>query len=126
MTPVRIKVDRGGDRSASAQIVRQIRAAIDAGRLVPGERLPAVRALAERLDVVPNTSAKAYRELEEGGYLQGRGRAGTFVVDTPPVPAGDPAVALQGAARAYLRRAARLGFSPDAAVRAVRAAGRTL
>ena len=108
MTPVRIKVDPRGDRPASAQIVRQIRAAVDAGRLVPGERLPTVRALAERLDVVPNTAAKAYRELEEDGYLQGRGRAGTFVADTPPAPAGDPAVALRGAAQAYLHRAARL------------------
>jgi DNA-binding transcriptional regulator YhcF (GntR family) len=124
MTPVRITVDRRADRPASAQIVRQIRAAVDAGRLVPGERLPTVRVLAERLDVVPNTAAKAYRELEEDGYLQGRGRAGTFVVDTPPVPAGDPAVALQEAARVYLRRAAQLGFSPDAATRAAREAGR--
>ncbi len=125
MTPVRITIDRGADRPASAQIVRQIRAAVDAGRLVPGERIPTVRALADRLDVVPNTAAKAYRELEEGGYLQGRGRAGTFVADTPPAPAGDPAVALREAAQAYLRRAAQLGFSPDAAARAVREARRT-
>lgn len=124
MTPVRIKVDPVGARPASAQIVRQIRAAIDAGRLVPGERLPTVRALAERLDVVPNTAAKAYRKLEEDGYLQGRGRAGTFVAHTPPASSGDPAVALREAAQAYLHRAARLGFSPDAAARAVREARR--
>ena len=74
--------------------------------------------------MVPNTAAKAYRELEEDGYLHGRGRAGTFVADTPPAPAGDPAVALREAAHAYLHRAARLGFSPDAAARAVREARR--
>jgi DNA-binding transcriptional regulator YhcF (GntR family) len=122
VTPVRIKLERGSAPPASAQIVRQLRAAVDTGRLVPGERLSTVRVLAARLDVVPNTVAKAYRELERDGYLEGRGRAGTFVVDAPPSPPGDLATALHEAARTYLRRAEQLGFSEDAAERALRSA----
>jgi DNA-binding transcriptional regulator YhcF (GntR family) len=122
VTSVRIKLERGSATPASAQIARQLRAAVDAGRLVPGERLPTVRALAARLDVVPNTVAKAYRELERKGYLEGRGRAGTFVADAPPAPPGEPTTALHEAARTYLHRAEQLGFAPDAATRALRRA----
>lgn len=53
--------------------------AVRAGRLVPGQRLPTVRALAAHLAIAANTVAAAYRSLEEAGVVEGRGRAGTFV-----------------------------------------------
>ena len=46
------------------QIVAQVRRSVERGTLAPGTRLPTVRALAERTGLVPNTVAKAYRELE--------------------------------------------------------------
>ncbi|MBT2533791.1 GntR family transcriptional regulator [Arthrobacter sp. ISL-48] len=51
----------------------------DSGALPPGTRLPAVRALAERLDVAPHTVARAYKELEAAGVVATRGRKGTLV-----------------------------------------------
>jgi DNA-binding transcriptional regulator YhcF (GntR family) len=66
--------------------------------------------------VVPNTVAKAYRELEAIGILEGRGRAGTFVRATS---AGD---GLEHAARGYLERAQGLGADPASAIEAVRRA----
>jgi DNA-binding transcriptional regulator YhcF (GntR family) len=115
-----IEVDRSSTTPPYEQIVAQVRRAVERGTLAPGTRLPTVRALAERTGLVPNTVAKAYRELEASGDLEGRGRAGTFVADRSPL-AGDD---LEEAARGYLERARRLGADPTAAVEAVRRAAR--
>ena len=45
------------------QIENQVQFAIASGKLKPGDRLPSVRELSERIDVNPNTVAKAYRDL---------------------------------------------------------------
>ena len=52
---------------------------VDSGALPVGTRLPAVRALAGRLDVAPHTVARAYKELEAAGIVATRGRNGTVV-----------------------------------------------
>ena len=52
---------------------------VDSGALPPGTRLPAVRTLAELLDVAPHTVARAYKELEAAGVVATRGRNGTVV-----------------------------------------------
>ena len=85
------------------------------GGLAPHTRLPAVRRLATDLNIAPGTVARAYRELEEAGWLQGRGRAGTFVADRLPEVPEDRAAALAVAADTYLRRARQLGFDRRAA-----------
>jgi GntR family transcriptional regulator len=61
------------------QIVNQVRYLVAAGLLEPGEELPPIRVLAERLVVNPNTVARAYRELEGEGVVEKRRTAGTFV-----------------------------------------------
>ena len=61
------------------QIVAQVKYLVAAGRLGPGEELPAIRVLAERLQVNPNTVARAYRELEVAGVVEKRRTAGTYV-----------------------------------------------
>ena len=63
------------------QIVNQVKYLVAAGRLAPGEELPPIRVLAERLIVNPNTVARAYRELEAAGLVTKRRTAGTFVSD---------------------------------------------
>lgn len=63
------------------QVVNQIRYLVAAGRLVSGEELPPIRALAEQLVVNPNTIARAYRELELAGIVEKRRTAGTYVTD---------------------------------------------
>jgi GntR family transcriptional regulator len=63
------------------QIVNQVKYLVAAGRLAPGEELPAIRVLAERLEVNPNTVARAYRELEIAGVVEKRRTAGTYVTD---------------------------------------------
>ena len=114
----RIEIVPGGP-PASAQAREALRDLIDRGELLPGERLPTVRALAVDAALAPNTVARAYRELEEAGYLEGRGRAGTFVVDEPPPVSGDAEAALTDAADRYLLRAKQLGFDATAATHAL-------
>jgi GntR family transcriptional regulator len=63
------------------QIVNQVKYLVAAGRLAPGEELPPIRTLADRLVINPNTVARAYRELEVAGVVVKRGTTGTFVSD---------------------------------------------
>lgn len=114
----RIEIVPGGPPK-SAQAREALRGLIDRGELLPGERLPTVRVLAADAALAPNTVARAYRELEEAGYLEGRGRAGTFVVDEPPPVTGDAEAALADAADRYLARAQQLGFDAKAATDAL-------
>jgi GntR family transcriptional regulator len=64
------------------QIVNQVKYLVASGRLAPGDELPAIRTLAEKLLVNPNTVARAYRELEAAGILITRRTAGTYVSDS--------------------------------------------
>jgi GntR family transcriptional regulator len=61
------------------QIVNQVKYLVASGRLAPGEELPPIRVLAEKLIINPNTVARAYRELEASGVVEKRRTAGTFV-----------------------------------------------
>lgn len=63
------------------QVVNQIKYLVASGRLAAGEELPAIRVLAEKLIVNPNTVARAYRELESAGIVEKRRTAGTYVSD---------------------------------------------
>lgn len=119
---MRIRLDPSARGPLSEQLRDGIAGRIAAGRLVPGERVPPVRALAVELGLAPNTVAKAYRELESAGYLVGRGRHGTFVADVPPGQPKDGDAALENAARTFARGARRLGASPERALRAARRA----
>lgn len=63
----------------AAAIARDIRA----GVLAPGERLPTVREVAADLGTSPATVSAAWQALRRTGSVVSRGRAGTFVRDTP-------------------------------------------
>ena len=74
-----ISVSADNDRPLFAQIREQIRDYVFGGTLLPGMRLPPVRALAEQLGVNQVTVARAYRELAEGKLIEGRHGGGSFV-----------------------------------------------
>jgi GntR family transcriptional regulator len=69
------------------QIINQVCAAVAAGVFKPGDQLPTIRALHERLNVNPNTVAKAYRELELKGIIVSERGSGSFIKAPPPAPA---------------------------------------
>ncbi len=96
------------------QIRSQIAARVETGALQPGDRLPTVRRLAEDLGLATNTVARAYRELEQGGVIETRGRAGSFVT-------GDQVTRkAKAAAAAYLAETRALGLSAAEALSLVR------
>jgi len=100
------------------QVRSQYAALIAAGTLAPGARLPTIRQLAADLDLAVNTVARAYRDLESGGLIETRGRAGTVVSAQ-----GDRATsAAVVAAQAYAARVSSLGIGPADALDIVRAA----
>lgn len=109
-----------GEGPPYRQLVDGIRNRIERGRLLPGDRIPPVRIVADDLGLAPNTVARAYQALEDEGWIEGRGRAGTFVADRLPEQPSAADAALAAAADAYLRRAAQLGVDRDAAIRALR------
>jgi DNA-binding transcriptional regulator YhcF (GntR family) len=77
------------------------------GTLTPGHRLPTVRRLADDLGLAVNTVARAYRELEQAGVVETRGRLGTFVA----VRGADREREALVAARQYAARARELGIT---------------
>lgn len=76
------------DETSEVPLYRQLydglRAAILAGRLAPGTRLPGTRALADDLLVSRNTVLLAFDQLRAEGYLAGRGRSATRVAHALP------------------------------------------
>lgn len=99
------------------QIVNQVKYLIASGRLSPGEELPAIRVLAERLVVNPNTVARAYRELEVAGVVEKRRTAGTFVSAAgSPLARRERLRILAGRIDALLAEARQLGIRTDEVV----------
>ena len=66
-------------KPAYLQIVDQVKYAAASGGLLPGESLPSIRPLAEKLRVNRNTVAKAYSELESQGVTESRPGKGCFL-----------------------------------------------
>jgi GntR family transcriptional regulator len=78
-TSVGIALDQGGEVPIGVQLDWTIRAAVAAGRLRPGERLPGLREVAEELGVSHGTLRSAVAKLEADGVLETRHGAGTYV-----------------------------------------------
>lgn len=62
-----------------AQLVGQIKEAVQRDKLRPGDALPSIRQLANDLELNNKTVAKAYRLLERDSVIQTKGYRGTFV-----------------------------------------------
>jgi GntR family transcriptional regulator len=76
-----IRLDTSSYTPIYEQIKRDIRSQIVLAVFKPGEALPSIRDLAAKLVVNPNTVARAYRELEQEGFITTRKGKGCFVSD---------------------------------------------
>ncbi len=113
-----ITIDADSPQPPFEQVRSQLARHISGRTLAVGTRLPTVRGLATELGLAANTVARAYRELEEAGMVETRGRAGTFVSAL-----GDRSrIELRKAAAGYAATAHALGIDPEEAIEAVRAA----
>ena len=117
MTPVAkritIRVRWRDEEAVYSQIARQIRESIASGDLPPGELLPPVRSIASDLGVNLNTVARAYRVLEEEGFLTIRNRSGAEVNAPASVAPGDSEKQLRASLRELLIRMRQAGLSAD-------------
>ncbi|WCB96179.1 hypothetical protein DSM104299_04935 [Baekduia alba] len=105
---VGIALHHEGDVPLGVQLDWSVRAAIAAGRMRPGERLPALRVVATELGVSHNTVRAVVARLEADGILTSRHGAGTFVADA----GGDARLA--NLVDDVVRRADEAGVAPRA------------
>jgi 2-aminoadipate transaminase len=78
------ELKRESGTSLTQQIVDRFAAAIETGRLEPGEKLPPTRELAALVRVNHLTAARVYRRLAELGYVTASVGRGTFVRTLAP------------------------------------------
>jgi GntR family transcriptional regulator len=75
------QLDLKSRTSIYEQIVDNIKELILSGVLRAEDKLPSVRELSKTLTVNPNTTQKAYRELEYQGFVYTVSGLGTFVAE---------------------------------------------
>ena len=76
-----VHLDYRDARPIYTQIIDGFKEQISTGVLQSGERLPSVRELAAELAINPNTIQRAYRALEQEGYIVSVPGKGSFVCD---------------------------------------------
>jgi GntR family transcriptional regulator len=65
-----LHIDPSNGLAIYDQIVRQVKFAVAAEALQPGELVPSVREMARELAVNPNTVSRAYRELQSENVIE--------------------------------------------------------
>ena len=76
--PLDVQIDYDRGVPVYRQIYEAVTAALATGSLAKDEQLPTIHELAQRLTVNPNTVARAYRELDQDGYIVSQRGVGTF------------------------------------------------
>ena len=115
MTAFRIHITTGSATPIYRQIVEQVRLGVATGALAPGDPLPSVRALADRLVINANTVAKAYAELVRDGVLESQQGLGFFVASKKRqvYSRAERTRRLRQAVDAFVHEAVFLDFSAD-------------
>ena len=74
-----IQLNYRDPRPIYEQVKDGIRKLAYSGVLGPDEKLPSVRELASKLAINPNTISRAYKELEQEGFIYTMSGKGTFI-----------------------------------------------
>jgi DNA-binding LacI/PurR family transcriptional regulator/DNA-binding transcriptional regulator YhcF (GntR family) len=74
----------GRPADSQRNIVHELRAQIVSGDLSPGSRLPTRLEIERRFSAGATTVQRALELLQRDGFIESRGRQGTFVVENPP------------------------------------------
>src|SRR5437868_9892360 len=112
--PLEISIATGSTVPIYRQIVDQICRAVATGKLVAGEQVPSVRALAEELVINPNTVARTYADLIREGVLEAQKGKGVFVARRRAVyTRAERLRRLEASLEAFVNEGVYLGFTPD-------------
>src|SRR5688572_27663021 len=110
--PLDLHIDYDRGIPVYRQIYEAVTAALASGALARDEQLPTIHELAQRLAINPNTVARAYRELDQDGYIVSQRGVGTFPSDHRARPtAADKQRALRSIFERAIAEAARHGIS---------------
>ena len=90
-----ISINYRDPRPVYEQIMDELRKLIISGVFAPDEKLPSVRELAAQLAINPNTIQRAYRELEQSGYIYSVAGKGNFAGAKHEVDEGRKAALLK-------------------------------
>ena len=74
-----IQLNYRDPRPIYEQVKDGIRKLAYSGMIGPDEKLPSVRELASKLAINPNTISRAYKELEQEGFIYTLTGRGTFI-----------------------------------------------
>lgn len=103
-----IRIDAESSHPLFEQVASSVRGDILAGRLVPGDRLPSARDVAETLEINLHTVLRAYQQLRDEGLVDLRRGRGAMI-STSAAPLAD----LSHHITDLVARAADLGVSPS-------------
>jgi GntR family transcriptional regulator len=115
--PLHFSLDFRSGVPSYVQIVEQIQNWLITGDLKPGDQLPTVRQLASELRVNFNTIARAYRMMDEAGFISTQRGRGTYLLDKPSAEANEllRQESLEQQIKRFLGSLERQGFSPEEA-----------
>jgi len=100
-------IDRDADVPIGLQLGWALSARICDGELLPGQRLPGLRELAEASGLNVNTVRAVYQRLERQGLIESQQGSGTFVASTPRRPSAVGTIVADAA-----REAEAIGVDP--------------
>jgi DNA-binding transcriptional regulator YhcF (GntR family) len=110
---VKINVNKDSDVPIRDQLIEQIGLQIASGSLKGNEKLPSIRALAQRLGIHYSTVTAAYNHLADTGLLEVRQGSGVRVAGRPPSEGNQTVSSLDELLRDFLAKVCGGGTSRD-------------
>lgn len=108
------------------QLVERLKELIITEILKTDEQLPSVRTLAQQLTINPNTIQKAYRELENQGYIYSIKGKGSFVSPATHVPNAEKLIKVKAELVKLISEAMYLGMAADEIMKIIEEAETTI
>ncbi len=115
--PLDVHIDYDRGVPVYRQIYEAVTAALASGSLARDEQLPTIHELAQKLEINPNTVARAYRELDQDGYIVSLRGRGTFPAEQKSLGPADKQGALRSIFDRAIAEAARHGISATEVIR---------
>ena len=114
-----IQLDMGDHRPLYEQIRDKLKEMIIEGFIDENEKIPSVREMASFLAINPNTIQKAYRELENEGYIYSVKAKGFFVSEIGHLGDSDKITELKGQIKPLIKELKFLGMKKEKLVRII-------